>query len=65
VVDGHYHTHCVRHVVPKLAAGGFLLVDDINLWPSLVDLPIPRDWKIVDDSTNGVKRCIIWQKPTH
>ena len=61
VVDGHYRTNCVRHLVPKIASGGYLLVDDINLWPSAESLPVPTDWRIADDSTNGVKRCIIWQ----
>lgn len=61
VIDGHYRTHCVRHAVPKLADGGYLIVDDVNLWPSLDALPIPRRWRIVDDSTNGIKRRIIWQ----
>jgi len=61
VVDGHYRAHCVRHLVPKLAPGGYLLVDDINLWPSPEALPVPGSWSIVDDSTNGIKRCIIWQ----
>jgi predicted O-methyltransferase YrrM len=61
IVDGHYRTHCVRRAVPKIAPGGYLLVDDINLWPSADALPIPRDWRIVDDSTNGIKRAIIWQ----
>jgi hypothetical protein len=61
VVDGHYRTHCVRHLIPKITPGGYLLVDDINLWPSLKALPVPASWPIVDDSTNGLKRCIVWQ----
>jgi len=61
IVDGHYRTTCVRHLVSRMAPGGYLLVDDINMWPSQSALPVPADWKIVDDSTNGVKRCIIWQ----
>ena len=61
VVDGHYRTHCVRHVVPKMAPNGYLLVDDLNFWPSPAALPIPPSWRIVDDSTDGIKRCIIWQ----
>jgi hypothetical protein len=61
VVDGHYRTHCIRHLVPKMVPNGYLLVDDINLWPSPDVLPIPPGWRVVDDSTNGVKRCIIWQ----
>jgi len=61
VVDGHYRTHCVRHLIPKIALGGYLLVDDINLWGSPDELPIPADWHVADDSTNGIKRCIVWQ----
>lgn len=61
IVDGHYRTHCILHAVPKLAPGGFLLVDDINLWPSPDVLPIPPSWRIVDDSANGLKRCIVWR----
>ncbi len=61
VVDGHYRKTCVRHAVPKIAKGGYLLVDDANRWASLDELPIPASWRIADDSTNGVKRCVIWQ----
>lgn len=61
IVDGHYRTNCIRHSIPKIRPGGYLLIDDINLWPSVADLPIPSTWKIVDDSTNGMKRCLIWQ----
>jgi hypothetical protein len=61
IVDGHYRTHCVKHLIPKIAPGGFLLVDDTNLWPSLEAIPAPKSWPIVDDSTNGVKRCVVWQ----
>jgi len=38
-------------------------VDDTNLWPSIETLPIPKNWKVVDNSTNGVKRTVIWQAP--
>ena len=61
VVDGHYRTHCVRHLIPKMAPGGFLLVDDVNMWPSIESLPIPRNWRVADDSTNGIKRSVVWQ----
>ncbi|TWT34599.1 class I SAM-dependent methyltransferase [Blastopirellula retiformator] len=63
VVDGAYRTHCVWHLIPKIAPGGYLLLDDVGMWPSLDELAIPADWSIADDSTNGVKRCIIWQAP--
>ena len=61
IIDGHYRTNCVRRTVPKLAHGGLLLVDDINLWPDPSALPVPSNWVIVDDSTNGIKRAIIWR----
>jgi predicted O-methyltransferase YrrM len=63
VVDGHYRTNCVQHLLPKIKPGGYLLVDDINLWPSPAALPIPAGWRVVDDSSNGVKRCVVWQAP--
>jgi predicted O-methyltransferase YrrM len=63
IVDGHYRIHCIRRAVPKLKAGGYLLVDDVDFWGAVERLPVPLDWKIVDDSTNGLKRCLIWQSP--
>lgn len=65
VVDGHYRSHCIRHLLPKIAPGGYLLVDDCNIWSSFDRIPVPADWPIVDDSSNGVKRCVIWQKPAN
>ena len=50
-----------RHAKPKLRPGGYLLVDDVNFWPSPAALPIPDGWAVVDDSTNGLKRCLIWR----
>jgi len=61
VVDGHYRTHCARHAISKIAKGGYLLIDDVNMWPTLSALPVPPSWHIADDSTNGLKRCVIWQ----
>lgn len=61
VVDGHYRTTCIRQAITKLKPGGFLLVDDTNLWPSLADLPVPSNWPLVDESTNGIKRTAVWQ----
>jgi len=61
VVDGHYRTTCVRYATKKLARGGCLLVDDINMWTTLAEVGVPESWRIVDDSTNGIKRCVVWQ----
>ncbi|MBD2695230.1 class I SAM-dependent methyltransferase [Anabaena catenula] len=63
IVDGHYRTNCARKCLKKIKAGGYLLVDDTNLWTSLDALSIPPDWKVVDQSTNGIKTAAIWQKP--
>jgi len=60
-VDGRYRNACIRHSAKKLASGGYLLVDDVERWPSLAALGVPPDWHIVDDSSNGIKRCVIWQ----
>ena len=62
IVDGHYRTNCILHSIVKIRIGGYLLVDDVNMWTSISSLPIPLEWKIVDDSTNGIKRCVIWQR---
>jgi predicted O-methyltransferase YrrM len=64
VVDGHYRTTCIRAVLPKLKPGGFLLVDDANMWPGNRP-PIPTDWKEVSRTTNGIKFTVIWEKPRH
>ncbi|WP_044252067.1 class I SAM-dependent methyltransferase [Isosphaera pallida] len=61
LIDGHYRTQCVRRILPKLRPGGLLIVDDVNLWPSLENLPVPSSWTIADDSSNGLKRCVIWR----
>ncbi len=61
IVDGHYRNNCIRRVIAKIKPGGYLLVDDVNFWPSLAALPVPEGWTIADDSTNGLKRCVIWQ----
>jgi hypothetical protein len=61
IVDGHYRTHCVRHMVPKIKPGGYLLLDDSNLWPQQEILQVPKTWMIDDNSTNGIKNSIIWQ----
>ncbi len=63
IVDGHYRTLCTRKSISKIKPGGYLLIDDTNKWSSLDSLNIPKDWSIVDQSTNGIKTAIICQKP--
>ncbi len=71
VVDGHYRTHCVRHALRKLSNGGFTLswrgrpqerqhvaVPSKNLLAHSSVLAHRRDSAA---STNGIKRCVIWQ----
>ena len=45
VIDGHYRTHVIAAAIPKIARGRWLLVDDVQFWPDLSVLPIPRDWR--------------------
>jgi hypothetical protein len=63
VVDGHYRTNCIRLCLAKLRPGGFLLVDDLNLWPTRDDIPIPATWLVVDLGSNGLKQTCVWRKP--
>lgn len=63
VVDGHYRTTCIKRAVAKLAPLGLLLVDDVNIWPSRASVPVPVEWELANESTNGLKRCCIWRKP--
>jgi hypothetical protein len=63
IVDGHYRTNCTRKCLSKIKPGGYLLLDDANLWNSFDVLEIPQDWLVVNQSTNGIKTAIIWQKP--
>ncbi len=61
LVDGHYRDDCIRRALPKLRRGGYLILDDVNCWPAVALIPVPADWPIVDDSSNGLKRCVIWK----
>jgi predicted O-methyltransferase YrrM len=61
IVDGHYRNHCIRRSIPKIKAGGYLLVDDANMWRSIQDIPAPESWEIVEDGTNGLKRTLVWE----
>ena len=61
-VDGLYRTDCIRASVRKLKPGGLLLVDDFERWPSRDSVPIPDNWLLIDESSNGVKRTCIWQR---
>jgi hypothetical protein len=64
VVDGHYRSNCIRRCLGKLRPGGFLLVDDLNLWPTREAIPVPVDWPLADLGSNGIKQTGIWRKPT-
>lgn len=61
IIDGYYRPECIRRTTPKLKPGGLFLVDDVNFWPSLEAVSVPAEWTIVDDSTNGLKRGVIWR----
>jgi hypothetical protein len=62
IVDGHYRTNCARESLGKIKPGGYLLIDDTNMWSSFDALKIPENWEIVNQATNGIKTTIVWQK---
>lgn len=64
VVDGHYRTNCIRRCLGKLRPGGLLLVDDLNLWSTREEIPVPADWPVADLGSNGLKQTCIWRKPS-
>ncbi|WP_406698697.1 class I SAM-dependent methyltransferase [Singulisphaera sp. Ch08] len=64
VVDGHYRSTCIRRCVGKLRPGGLLLVDDLNLWPTRDQIPVPGHWPMADLGSNGLKQTGIWKKPS-
>jgi hypothetical protein len=63
VIDGHYRTACLRVGLPKLKPGGLLLVDDVNMWGTPAQVPIPEGWPLVHQSDNGLKITCVWRKP--
>ncbi|WP_442506626.1 class I SAM-dependent methyltransferase [Novipirellula sp. SH528] len=62
LVDGHYRTTAIKHSLNKIRPGGFLVVDDTNMWSQADELPIPSNWTCVDTSSNGIKTAKIWQR---
>jgi hypothetical protein len=62
LVDGHYRTHCIVAAAPKISPGGYLVIDDLDLWPSTAALSIPPGFELVSESTNGLKRTGIWRR---
>lgn len=61
IVDGHYRQACVRAAIPKLKAGGWLLVDNTN-WIPEAEWGVPPSWRLVHRSTNVMTETSIWQK---
>jgi hypothetical protein len=62
LIDGHYRSACIRASIPKIAPEGYMIVDDANFWRAGKDNPMP-DWPVVDRSSNGMKTCVVFQKP--
>ena len=62
LVDGHYRTTCIRCAIPKIKQGGYLVVDDTQMWDSNGGPPVPADWNCIDSSTNGLKTTKIWKR---
>jgi len=62
IVDGQYRNACIKYSIPKIKHGGLLLIDDVHTWSSLDELPVPKDWELLDLSSDGIRKCGIWQK---
>ena len=62
VVDGHYRVACIRAAIPRLKAGGLLLIDNFN-WLPPEKWEIPDGWVKVCDSSNALTQTVIWKKP--
>ena len=60
-IDGHYRGACVKEVKNKIKKGGYLLIDNTD-WIPIEQWGIPKEWKIVHNSTNGVTQTTIWLK---
>lgn len=61
VIDGHYRTNAIRLSMSKIKNEGLFLVDDVNFWGDFKDVPVPKTWRIVSQSTNGIKKTGIWK----
>jgi len=64
LVDGHYRSTCIKVAHSKIRPGGYIVVDDTNLWNDVGGPPVAKEWACVDTSTNGIKTAKIWQKPS-
>ncbi len=63
VVDGLFRQECVARVLPKVAPGGYVLVDDTAHLADLAHWGFPPSWKIVSRNRFLVAETTIWQKP--
>lgn len=62
VVDGHYRLPCIWAALPKIKAGGYLLVDNTD-WLLREYWPVPFSWEMVHQSRNVLTQTTIWQRP--
>jgi hypothetical protein len=63
VVDGLFRQECIGRAVPKIASGGYLLVDDTKTLARLEDWGVPAGWPIAYRSRMPVAETTIWRKP--
>jgi hypothetical protein len=63
VVDGLYRQACVLRALPKIAPGGYLLVDDTRHLARLEDWRVPPSWPVVYASGRWDTDTTIWRKP--
>lgn len=64
LVDGHYREACLSAAVLKLRRGGWLIVDESNMWTPPVECwGVPAGWRVDIRAWNWTKETTIWQRP--
>lgn len=61
VVDGHYRQACVRAVLSKIRAGGFLLIDNSD-WLSRQEWGVSERFELAHQSSYGRGQTSVWRK---
>lgn len=63
LIDGHHREECIVAVMPKMACGGLLAVDNTD-WPTLKAFTAETiPWPIVHRSRNARTETTIWRAP--
>lgn len=59
LVDGPYRQPCVAAALPKLRAGGILIIDNTD-WLPIEEWGVPSAWPICHQSRNVMTQTTVW-----